>query len=565
MTSEQNPRSIAYFTMEIGLSDAIPTYCGGLGVLAGDTVRSFADLGVPVAVVTMLYRQGYFRQELEQDGNQREYAIDWDPNAELQKTEARTTIEIAGRTVHVTAYRYDVKGVHGHIVPVYFLDTDLEENEEHDRHISGRLYQGDRRYRLEQEMVLGVAGEKLLVELGHSHVKTIHMNEGHAALAALADFSRHRESGKDHSQAVAATRSRFVFTTHTPVPAGHDVFDRELAQELLNAKLRDAMDALDLPEGRLDMSRVALALSRYANGVALRHGEVSREMFPRYTIDAITNGVHVPSWTSAPFAALWDKHIPRWREDSLELRNAVRASDEEIWEAHQKAKQILFELVKKRCGQELDANAFTMGFARRVVGYKRASLIMREPERLKAIAEKHGTIQLVYAGKAHPNDAHGRDYLKTIFSLRDQVAPHVKVIYIPNYDLQTGLAITTGCDVWLNNPIPPREASGTSGMKSAINGVPSLSILDGWWCEGHVQGVTGWAIGEAGDYKTPRDDARDAASIYEQLDEEILPMFHKDRAAWLRIMRNAIALNGPYFNTQRMVQEYTQRAYLTGQ
>lgn len=550
--------------MEIGLSDAIPTYCGGLGVLAGDTVRSFADLDVPVAVVTMLYRQGYFRQELEQDGNQKEYAIEWNPDAELQKTDARTTIEIGGRTVHVTAYRYDVNGVGGHVVPVYFLDTNLAENAEHDRKISGRLYQGDRRYRLEQELVLGVAGEKLLAELGHPDVQTVHMNEGHAALAALSDFSRQREQGKEQADAIGATRQRFVFTTHTPVPAGHDVFDRDLAQELLSEELREAMDVLDLPEGRLDMSRVAFALSRYANGVALRHGEVSREMFPKYKVDAITNGVHVPSWTSKPFAKLYDKHVPRWRKDSLELRNAVRASDEEIWSAHQGAKATLLALVKERCGEDLDPEAFTMGFARRVVGYKRASLIMRDPERLKAIAEKHGTIQLVYAGKAHPNDAHGRGYLKTIFSLREQVAPHVKVTYIPNYDLQTGLAITTGSDVWLNNPIPPREASGTSGMKSALNGVPSLSVLDGWWCEGHVQGVTGWAIGEAGDYKAPRDDERDAASIYDQLDQEILPMFHSDRAAWTRIMRNAISLNAPYFNTQRMVQEYIQKAYLFG-
>lgn len=562
MTDRTN-RSIAYFTMEIALSDAIPTYCGGLGVLAGDTVRSFADLGAPVAVVTMLYRQGYFRQELEGDGNQREYAIEWNVDEQLTRTDARTTITIGDREVHVTAYRYDVKGVHGHVVPVYFLDTDLPENSEHDRKISGRLYQGDNRYRLEQELVLGVAGEKLLPTLGHSAVRTFHLNEGHAALAALSYFAKQRAT-QEHADAQRATQQRFVFTTHTPVPAGHDVFDRGLAQELLSDDLAQAMDALDLPEGRLDMSRIALSLSRYANGVALRHGEVSREMFPQYKIDSVTNGIHVPSWTSKPFSQVFDKHLPRWREDSLELRNAGKVSDDELWAAHQGAKRSLLALVKERCGEELDPEAFTLGFARRVVGYKRASLIMHDPARLKAIAEKHGKIQLVYAGKAHPNDEHGRGYLKTIFSLREQVAPYVQVTYIPNYDLQTGLAITTGPDVWLNNPIPPREASGTSGMKSALNGVPSLSILDGWWCEGHIQGVTGWAIGEAGDYRTPRDDARDAASIYEQLDQEILPMFHNDRAAWIRIMRNAIAINAPYFNTQRMVQEYTQRAYLVG-
>ncbi|MCA9580943.1 MAG: alpha-glucan family phosphorylase [Myxococcales bacterium] len=555
-------RQVAYFTMEIALENRLPTYCGGLGVLAGDTIRSMADLGVPAVAVTLLHRKGYFHQKIDDIGTQTEHSVPWEVEEILTPVDASTVVEIEGRTVHVRVWKYSAIGVNGHEIPVYFLDTDVPSNSDEDRRITDHLYQGDNRYRLTQEVVLGVGGVRILNAIGHENVHTIHLNEGHAALATLESLAQAQNEGLKKADAIARTKDRFVFTTHTPVPAGHDRFDHALAKKVLSSAQMRALESLETPHGSLDMSLIALALSRYANGVALRHGEVSREMFPQYEIDSITNGIHSPSWVSDPFQNLFDKYIPRWRADSYEFRNAAAIPDGELWEAHLGAKKLLSERIRERTGRTLNPDVFTLGFARRVVGYKRASLIFQNPERLRAIAKKHGPIQLVFAGKAHPNDPDGKGYLKTIFGKQADVAPDVEVIYIPDYDLEIGLAITTGVDVWLNNPIPPREASGTSGMKSAHNGVPSLSILDGWWCEGHVEGVTGWAIGDADDYKVPRNDDRDAESIYDQLDQAILPLFHKDREGWTQIMRNAIALNAPYFNTHRMVQEYIQKAYL---
>lgn len=554
-------RQVAYFTMEIALEDRLPTYCGGLGVLAGDTIRSAADLKVPMVCMTLVHRKGYFVQRMDAQGQQTEESVNWKVEDILTPTNVRVAIEIEHRTVHIHAWRYDTKGVTGHIVPVYFLDTNLPENSPEDQHLTDHLYLGDRRYRLQQEMVLGVGGIQMLAALGHTEVHTIHMNEGHAALAALESFSEARKLGISHDEAVARTKNRFVFTTHTPVDAGHDRFDNGMAKHALSGAQYDALNALHLPHGTLDMTRVALDLSRYCNGVARRHGEVSRAMFPGYAIDSITNGVHSASWVSAPFAKLFDDYTPGWREDNYELRHAVRIPDDALWNAHQEAKGILLGKVAERSGMKLDPNVFTIGFARRVVGYKRATLALHHAETLKRIAEKYGRIQLVYAGKAHPDDPDGKGYLKSIFSLRKAVAPEVEIAFIPNYDLEIGLAITTGPDIWLNTPIPPREASGTSGMKSAHNGVPSLSILDGWWCEGHVENVTGWSIGEGADHGAERDDDADAASLYSQLENSVLPLYHKDRKGWISVMRHAIALNAPYFNTHRMVHEYTQRAY----
>lgn len=547
--------------MEIALEDRMPTYCGGLGVLAGDTIRSAADLGVPLVCMTLVHRKGYFLQRIDSVGQQSEEAVPWPVEDWLKPTEARTVVRIEGRDVHVRAWEYRVRGVKGHEIPVYFLDTNLPENGEEDRHITDHLYLGDRRYRLLQEVVLGVAGLAMLKLLGHDKIHTIHMNEGHASLAALAAFADALKDGASRDTAIQNTKQRFVFTTHTPVDAGHDRFDNALAKQVLSEPLAKALATLHGANERLDMTVVALDLSRYANGVAARHGEVSREMFPAYRIDSITNGVHSPSWTSRPFQSLFDKYMPKWREDGYEFRHAFRIPDGELWDAHQDAKRILLQKVKERTGQILDPNVFTMGFARRVVGYKRAALVLSDTGRLKDIAKRHGKIQLVYAGKAHPDDPDGKNYLRQIFALRGEVAPEVEIAYIPNYDLETGLAITTGCDVWLNTPVAPREASGTSGMKSAHNGVPSLSILDGWWCEGHVEGETGWAIGDLVPSQHHRDDHGDARQLYDKLDRAVMPLYRLDRKGWIQLMRQTIALNGSYFNTHRMVQEYIQRAY----
>ncbi len=574
---------IAYFTMEIALDAAIPTYSGGLGVLAGDTIRSAADIGVPMVAVTLLHRRGYFRQQLDADGTQHAAPIEW-PVAELLAEEpTRATITLEERTVHIRAWRYDARGVGGHVVPVYFLDTDLPENDEHDRHLSGSLYGGDNRYRLRQEAVLGIGGVRILEALGID-VARYHMNEGHAALLTLELLDRSARAedrtavtGED----IAAVREQCVFTTHTPVPAGHDEFSLEMTRDVLGPRPRgldrddeflvDVVDRLFRKEGTgadlqqlrragasLNMTYLALNLSSYVNGVAKKHGEVSREMFAGYGIDAITNGIHAGTWATPSFAELFDAHIPGWREDNFSLRRAIQLPRDAVWAAHEGAKRDLIELVRESTGQAFDPEAFTIGFARRAATYKRADLLFADLERLRAIARKH-PVQVVYAGKAHPADQPGQALIRRVFDAARVLGDDVRVAYVPNYGVEAGRIITGGADIWLNTPMPPNEASGTSGMKSALNGVPSLSILDGWWIEGHIEHVTGWSIGED---DQPRGAAEDAASLYDKLEQKILPMFYDARDDFIGVMRNAIALNGSFFNTQRMVQQYAARAYL---
>ncbi|MCA9601107.1 MAG: alpha-glucan family phosphorylase, partial [Myxococcales bacterium] len=388
--SEYLNRQVAYFSMEIALEDRLPTYCGGLGVLAGDTIRSAADLRVPIICVSLVHRKGYFRQRIDEHGNQSEEAVEWPVEEWLEPTSARTVVRVEGRDVHVRAWCYRVRGATGHDVPVYFLDTNLPENTQDDRHITDHLYLGDRRYRLLQESVLGVGGLQLLELLGHSGIHTIHMNEGHASLAALAAFSGELTKGRTRDAAIEETKKRFVFTTHTPVDAGHDRFDNGMAKSILTPEDFKALETLHGQGARLDMTKVALDLSRYANAVAYRHGEVSREMFPGYAIDAITNGVHTTSWVTPPFAQLFDKYFPKWRSDSYELRHAFRIPDGEIWDAHQLSKGILLRKVEERTGQKLDPGVFTLGFARRVVGYKRAALLLKDVARLRDLAKRHG-------------------------------------------------------------------------------------------------------------------------------------------------------------------------------
>lgn len=559
-------RTIAYFSMEIALEPRMPTYAGGLGILAGDTVRAAADLKVPMVAVSLLYRKGYFTQRLDAAGTQREEPTAWPIEQLLEERPERASVAVEGRGVSLRAWRYAVKGPGRSQVPVYFLDADLPENTIQDRALTDSLYGGDSAYRLAQEVILGVGGVRMLRALGYRHIRRFHLNEGHASLLTLALLDEQSErSGRwiAGPEEVARVRQQCVFTTHTPVPAGHDEFSMDLASRIVGRPEIAAMPEIFCAHGRLNLTYTGLNLSRYVNGVAKKHGEVSRQMFASEAIDAITNGVHSVTWAAAPFQALFDRHIPGWREDNFSLRHAISIPLPEVWHAHQSAKQQLLDHVTRQTQVTMDPNLLTLGFARRVAPYKRAGLLFHDLDRLKRIAQTVGPIQVLYAGKAHPNDPQGKELIKQVFEAKSALHPMINIAYLENYDMSIGKLMTAGADVWLNTPIRPLEASGTSGMKAALNGVPSLSILDGWWVEGHIEGVTGWAIGDAASQGATEDEqtGRDAASLYQQLEQVVVPMFYRQRERFIGVMRQAIALNGSFFTTQRMVQEYVVRAY----
>ena len=554
---------IAYFSMEIGLEPTVPTYSGGLGVLAGDTLKAAADLGLPVVGITLAHRQGYFEQRLDESGRQTEGPSTWEPGARLGEAGPRVTVEVGGRVVHVRAWRYEVVGARGHVVPVYLLDTDLPENAEVDRRLTDTLYGGGDEYRLSQEVVLGMGGAMLLRALGHTHGVQHHVNEGHAALVALALLERRlggRSAWELEQADCDAVRAQCVFTTHTPVPAGHDRFERGLAERVLGDARVTLLDRAGAMSGDwLNMTDVALRFSHYVNAVARRHQEVSQEMFPGHSIHGVTNGVHAVTWTSEPFRKLFDAHLPGWREDSFYLRHAVDIPLDEIRQAHQVAKYALLDEIERRQGVRLEPSVMTIGFARRATAYKRADLILTDPERLRQIVRNVGPMQLVFAGKAHPRDEVGKGLIRNIHDAARDLREDVRVVYLENYDMRLGGLLTSGADLWLNNPMRPLEASGTSGMKAALNGVPSLSVLDGWWVEGCLEGTTGWSIGD--DARLPQDPSRDIPEMYLKLERVILPLFYAMPYAYATVMRNAIAVNGSYFNTHRMVQQYAMNAY----
>ncbi len=558
-------RLIAYFSMEIAVEPAIPTYSGGLGVLAGDTIRAAADMSVPMVAVTLLHRKGYFTQRIGPDGWQVEEPVQWKAEDYLQQMPQRASVELEGRTVYLRAWKYEVVGITGFTVPVYFLDTDMPENSDGDRALTHHLYGGDERYRLCQEAIFGIGGVRMLRVLGYEGLNRFHMNEGHTALLTLALLSgeaRKAERELFNADDIARVQRRCVFTTHTPISAGHDRFPMELVDGVLRWPELKAMPEILVSDGSLNMTHLAMSMSHYVNGVAKRHGEVTRAMFSR-PVESITNGVHVPTWTSEPFLRLFDRRISGWREDNTNLRCALAIPRDEVWAAHQEAKRELLVRVQKETGVAMKEEVLTLGFARRATGYKRAGLLLHDLVRLKQIAKQAGALQVIYAGKAHPHDHPGKETIKRIFDAAAQLRREIPVVYLADYGMKLGRLMTSGVDVWLNTPQPPLEASGTSGMKAAVNGVPSLSILDGWWVEGHLEGITGWAIGEMEPHPKPDEDrsARDAASLYDKLEKVVLPTYYKNRQEFIDVMRQAIALNGSHFNTQRMIQQYVLNAY----
>ena len=559
----------AYFSMEIGLEPLIPTYSGGLGVLAGDTLRAAADLELPVVAVSLVHRNGYFRQRLSADGTQSEEQMTWSPEHSLHPCLPRIQVQIEGRKVYVAAWRYHVRGVHHYPVPVYLLDTRLEENGEFDRTLTDGLYAGDRYYRLCQEVVLGEGGVTMLNALGYSNLRRYHMNEGHAALVVPTLMAQHLAShpaspGIDmRERMVAAARRHCVFTTHTPVEAGHDKFPKDLALQVLGKERWELLERLGCTD-TLNMTEVALRGSHFVNGVAMRHSEVSREMFPGYPIHAITNGIHSATWASPSMQALFDKRLPGWRKDSFTLRYAISLPPSEIWGAHQQSKQELVNFVRESCGIGLEPERLTIGFARRATAYKRALLIFRDLPRLLSLADRYGGLQLVFGGKAHPHDYEGKEIIKKIYDAARALSPKISVAFIENYDMTSCKKLVAGVDVWLNTPRPPLEASGTSGMKAALNGVPSLSVLDGWWVEGCIEGRTGWSIGEDTGASLQHGvdfDQLHAQSLYDRLENLVMPVFYGNHEKFVSMMRDAIALNASFFNTERMMGQYYHDAY----
>jgi len=553
--------------MEVGLESDMPTYSGGLGVLAGDTIRSAAELSVPMVAVTLLHREGYFYQKLDPSGFQTEEPVKWVIEDFLEPLDQTVIVDLEGRQVKLKAWKFEVSGSGGNGVPVYFLDTNVPDNGDWDRTLTGRLYGGDMYYRLCQEVILGIGGVRMLRALGHNKIDRFHMNEGHAAFLTLELLQEQcQEAGRESilPEDVETVRRKCVFTTHTPVPAGHDKFPMEAVQKALTD--HPGLQARDLicHDGTLNMTYLALTLSHYVNGVAKKHGEISSHMYAPYRIDSITNGVHVAAWTSSPFQDLFDKFIPGWREDNFSLRYALSIPEKEIWEAHLEAKRQLIHYVNRETNKGMDVETLTLGFARRAASYKRADLLLSDVERLREIRSKTGPFQIVYAGKAHPKDQGGKELIKRIFQAIEALKGDVKAAYLENYDIELAKLITSGVDVWVNTPLPPMEASGTSGMKAALNGVPSFSILDGWWIEGCIEGKTGWSIGQD-DHATEdeRDTERDAIALYDKLENTVIPLFYNQPEQFRDMMSHCIALNGSFFNTQRMVQQYVLKAYFS--
>ena len=546
-------QKIAYFSMEVGLTSEIPTYAGGLGTLAGDAIRSSADLKLPLVAVTLISKRNYFKQKLDANGRQSEQPREWNPEKLLVLLPNEVYVQIEGRTVKVKAWLYKYRSVTGGVVPVIFLDTDNDGNTPEDREITFYLYGGNERYRLKQEAILGFGGVRILDALGF-RVRKYHMNEGHSSFLSVELLHKF---GMDAEK----VRELCVFTTHTPVDAGHDKFNYGLVSEVL-----ETIDVTLLKQYGgaevLNMTCLALNLSNYVNGVAKRHQEISSKMFAGYEIHAVTNGVHSFTWTGESYRKVYDKYLPGWAIEPELLAKVDIIPDCEIWAAHEEQKQILIDYANLTAGSSLSSDVFTLGFARRATEYKRPTLLFSNPERLRTISQK-GKVQAIFAGKAHPRDEGGKKLIEQIYSFGKQLKGDVEIVYLEDYSMDTAAKMVGGVDVWLNTPLRPMEASGTSGMKAAHNGVINFSVLDGWWAEGWIENLTGWAIGP---HSSESDNAettlKEAEDLYNKLEYVITPMFYDRRDEWLKLMKNSIGKIAYYFNSHRMMRRYVIDAYL---
>jgi starch phosphorylase len=552
---------IGYFTMEIALRSEIHTYSGGLGVLAGDTARSCADLQIPIVFVSLASRKGYLRQEIDSLGRQIDFPDPWDPSEWATPLNAMVALKLEGRPVWIRPWLYLVTSPLGNAAPVILLDTNLEENNPADREITDVLYGGDESYRLKQEAVLGIGGVRLLQALGFE-IHSFHMNEGHSALLTAELLRRHRwlpgaAEGPDPLYDPEPVLESCIFTTHTPVEAAHDQFPYEIVQRILGDFIELEELKLHAGQAACNMTQLALSLSGHVNGVARRHAETTRRMYPGYRVKAITNGVHTARWAHRAFARIYDAHFPHWSHEPEALARVDQLGDGEIWDAHREAKRDLIACVKDRTGITLDPEVPVIGFARRMTGYKRPELLFSDIERLEAIASRR-PFQVVWAGKAHPHDVEGKRLIEELHGHIRALDGKIRMAFLPNYDLDIAARLVTGSDIWLNTPLPPFEASGTSGMKAAVNGVLNFSVLDGWWIEGWIEDVTGWSIGT----ETPSENGGHATDLYDKLETKVLPLYYNDRARWIGMMKQTISKLASYFNSQRMMRRYTAEAYL---
>lgn len=548
---------VAYISMEIALDSNIPTYSGGLGVLSGDTVRSAADLEIPMVGICLCYSSGYFYQFFNECGEQKEKEIAWNFFYEFEKVEEPITIKIENRDVMVSAWLYKVIGQSGHILPIYLLTTDVEGNEDWMKKMTGSLYDSTGPWnRIVQEMILGMGGIKLLKALGYNNIETYHLNEGHGSFATIELYNE--------LKSIKKVRDRVVFTTHTPVPAGHDRFDQSLLNKVFENRFPPEIRKLGDDNGQLNMTYLGMNLSRYRNAVAKKHGDISRNMFPGYEIDYITNGIHLPYWISKSIKNIFDKKWPNWKSNPSVLQNAIELDDLELFDAHIENKFNLINYQKGNSWNLLDEELITIGFARRFATYKRATLLFQDIDRLGKICK--GSIQFIFAGKAHPNDQSGKEYIKKIYEAGEYLLQNydVKVVLMENYNIDLAHLLTAGVDVWLNTPERYREASGTSGMKAALNGILNLSVQDGWWLEGYKMNPSaGWSIGPGdsnpNDPGVSNDWEIDSNALYEILEKELIPAY-QNQDDWLYRSKCAISL-AAFFNTHRMVEEYALKAY----
>jgi starch phosphorylase len=549
-------QKIAYFSMEIGLMNEIPTYSGGLGILAGDVIRSSADLKLPLLGVTLVSRKGYFRQEINRDGRQIEHQVEWNPSEFMKLLPAEVSVQIQNRNVKIKAWIYTVQSLTGGAVPILFLDTDVEGNNSEDRNITSFLYGGDERYRLKQEIVFGIGGVRMLEKLGYN-IRKYHMNEGHASLLTL-ELLRKNKMDMEH------VRDLCVFTTHTPVEAAHDKFPYDMVQELMGEMIPLEILKKIGGQDKLNMTLLALNLANYINGVSKKHQEYSeKSLFPGYEIHAITNGIHSYTWTCESFRKIYDKYLPGWANEPELLVKVDSIPNEEVWQAHREAKKELIDYVNKVTNTGMNYDALTFGFARRATAYKRANLLFSDLEKLKKVNKK-GKMQIIFAGKAHPKDELGQKMIEEIFSHIKRLKNEIKIVYLEDYNIELAKKLTSGVDVWLNTPQRPFEASGTSGMKAAHNGVINFSVLDGWWIEGWIEGVTGWAIGPlpSESLSTEESNIRELDDLYNKLEYVIIPMFYQKRDEWIKMMKNSIGKIAYYFNSHRMMRRYVTEAYL---
>lgn len=543
-------KNAAYFSMEIGLEDSMKTYAGGLGILAGDTLKSAADLGLKVYGISILYKFGYFKQYLNEEGQQIEVPDEWDFRNYLTFTGKVITFDLKGESVSAEIWKYEVLGVTGHVVPVYFLNTDIDSNSQANRYISFNLYTPFEDTRLRQEITLGIGGIKALEELGHDNLDNYHLNESHAVFSILA-LEEKLESREE-------VVKKIVFTTHTPAEHGHKKYNRDTLEYILHPTYMDLLRK-DFDGDELHLTKFGLRNAKYSNGVSKLHGQVSSNMFPEFKIDFVTNGIHANTWAGSATSEVLKRFVKGWEKSPGLLTQSATIPEGEILEMHQANKQELMNYVKVKTGNVLDVNTFTIGFARRVDGYKRSGFIFRNMSVLTKIAKKFGGLQIIFSGKAYFDYGPSEDIIKNVFKHAKEDLGLLKVIFLEDYGMYTSQMMVQGCDIWLNNPIKPLEASGTSGMKAALNGVPSLSTIDGWWVEGWEEGFTGWSIGSEDPYEN--DEEHDLYDMYSKLEFVVIPMWKEHKVKWARVQRNCIAKNASYFNTHRMVEEYVEKGY----